>query len=74
MLAYPRQEFVSITSERYTSQRGWGLGFSIMSPMPIPTQRYDYVWHTPDLKPLTAAVGAYGGSDHLPVFVTFQSP
>lgn len=55
-------------------ERGWGLGFTLMAPMPILTERYDYVWHTPELTAIDAFVGPYGGSDHIPVVATFALP
>ena len=36
-------------------------------PLP-PFARFDYIWHTPDLEPLTAWIERGAGSDHLPVF------
>jgi endonuclease/exonuclease/phosphatase family metal-dependent hydrolase len=36
-------------------------------PLP-PFARFDYIWHTPDLEPLTAWVERGAGSDHLPLF------
>lgn len=56
---------------------GWGFGhtfprfgaFPKALPAPWPLLRLDYVWYTPDLRPLAADVGPSGRSDHHPVIV-----
>lgn len=56
---------------------GQGLGLTFPSPMSFPTNlpspwpvvRIDYVWHSPELRPIWARVDRGGGSDHRPVVV-----
>ncbi len=49
-------------------EAGWGFGLtSHFGPLPFPTQRLDYVWHSAGLTALAISVGAAGGSDHFPV-------
>ena len=58
---------------------GYGFGhtfprfgaFPRALPAPWPVLRLDYVWHSAELRPLTAQVGPSGGSDHHPVIVRF---
>ena len=40
-------------------------------PAPWPVLRLDYVWYSPELRPVAARLGHAGGSDHLPVVVRF---
>ncbi|HSM80067.1 MAG TPA: endonuclease/exonuclease/phosphatase family protein [Nodosilinea sp.] len=54
-------------------QAGWGWGHTLrLGAIPWPVQRLDYVWHTADLRSLSARVGDSGGSDHYPVVVTLR--
>jgi vancomycin resistance protein VanJ len=56
---------------------GWGFGhtfprlgsFPRSLPAPWPVLRLDYVWHSSELRPLSAHVGPSGRSDHHPVIV-----
>ena len=56
---------------------GWGFGhtfprlgaFPRRLPAPWPVLRLDYVWHSPELRPVSAHVGPSGRSDHHPVVV-----
>ena len=56
---------------------GWGFGhtfprvgsFPQSLPAPWPVVRLDYVWHSPELRPVAAHVGPSGGSDHHAVVV-----
>jgi vancomycin resistance protein VanJ len=51
-------------------EAGWGFGHtSHLLPLPFPTQRLDYIWHSAGLTALAAEVGQPGGSDHFPVVV-----
>ena len=55
--------------------RGFGHTFPRLGavparlPAPWPVLRLDYVWHSPELRPLSARVGPSGGSDHHAVVV-----
>lgn len=47
---------------------GWGFGNTFLEPwLSLPAVRIDYIWHSDDLRALTAFVGADGRSDHLPI-------
>lgn len=48
-------------------ERGWGLGHTLKFFLPVPLQRYDYVWHNDALRVSNFHIGPDGGSDHLPV-------
>ncbi len=48
-------------------ERGWGLGHTLKFFLPVPLQRYDYVWHNDALRVSHFQIGPDGGSDHLPV-------
>lgn len=60
---------------------GWGFGhtfpragsFPKSLPAPWPVVRLDYVWHSPELRPIAAHVGPSGGSDHRAVVVRLES-
>ncbi|MCY4061686.1 MAG: endonuclease/exonuclease/phosphatase family protein [Chloroflexi bacterium] len=53
--------------------RTWPVAEAIGLPRVIhPLLRIDYVWHSADLRPTSAAVGEAIGSDHLPVTVDFE--
>jgi len=53
--------------------RTWPVAEKIGLPNVIqPFLRIDYVWHTDDLRAISAQVGAPIGSDHLPVTVEFE--
>ena len=51
--------------------RTWPVAEAIGLPRVIqPLLRIDYIWHSPALRPTSAAVGeAWIGSDHLPLTV-----
>jgi vancomycin resistance protein VanJ len=59
---------------------GWGFGhtfpragsFPKSLPAPWPVVRLDYVWHSPELRPIAAHVGPSGGSDHHAVVVRLE--
>ena len=56
-------------------EAGWGLGHTMRAPLVrVPALRLDYVWHTPELRPIEARVGAEAGSDHLPVVTHLAWP
>lgn len=53
--------------------RTWPVAEAIGLPRVIqPLLRIDYIWHSPALRPVAAAVGDPIGSDHLPVTVEFE--
>jgi len=72
--------YTSLTRHLRDAHResGWGMGFTF-TPFPrlgLPMWRIDYVFHSPDLVPLSTTVGDYGGSDHRPMIarLTFRAP
>ncbi len=53
--------------------RTWPLAEAIGLPRIIrPLLRIDYLWHSDSLRPISAAVGAPIGSDHLPLAAEFE--
>lgn len=48
-------------------ERGWGLGHTLKIFLPVPLQRYDYIWHSAALRGSQFRIGSDCGSDHLPV-------
>lgn len=53
-------------------EAGWGFGHTYPTTLrslgvSLPLLRIDYIFHSPELIALRAAVGADGGSDHLPL-------
>lgn len=56
------------------SERGWGLGHTLKIFLPVPLQRYDYVWHNDALRASQFCIGSDCGSDHLPVTATLYQP
>ncbi len=50
-------------------ETGWGLGLTATDARYLPTQRIDYVWHSAELTAVSAQVGEFAFSDHLPVVV-----
>ncbi|MDE2748583.1 MAG: endonuclease/exonuclease/phosphatase family protein [Chloroflexota bacterium] len=53
--------------------RTWPVAEAIGLPRVIqPLLRIDYIWHSPALRPTSAAVGVAIGSDHLPLTVEFE--
>lgn len=55
-------------------ESGWGMGFTFtrFPRLGLPAWRIDYVFHSPDLVPLSTTVGDYGGSDHRPVIARLK--
>ena len=54
---------------------GNGFGFTFPATDTIPPLiRIDYIWHSPDLKAVSAMRGMQRGSDHYPVIVDFEMP
>lgn len=57
--------------------RGFGhtfprwLSFPRALPTPWPMLRLDYVWHSPELRPLEVRIAPAGASDHYPVVARF---
>ncbi len=50
-------------------ERGRGLGFTRTNypEIGLPTWRIDYIFHSPEMRTLSAEVGQFAGSDHRPV-------
>lgn len=55
-------------------ERGWGLGHTLKIFLPVPLQRYDYIWHNDALRVSQFRIGADGGSDHLPITAILHQP
>lgn len=54
---------------------GNGFGFTFPATNTIPPLiRIDYIWHSRDLKAVSAMRGMQGGSDHYPLVVDFEMP
>jgi endonuclease/exonuclease/phosphatase family metal-dependent hydrolase len=49
-----------------------GTGDGLTWPAVDPFERIDWVWHTPDLRAVDAAVPATTASDHLPLLVSLE--
>lgn len=54
---------------------GFGFTFPAWEAFNLPSgvpgvMRLDYIWHTPDLATISAEIGGYVGSDHLPALAT----
>lgn len=53
--------------------RTWPVAAKInLPPVVQPLLRIDYIWHTDDMRTVSAKVGAPIGSDHLPVTAEFE--
>ena len=52
---------------------GTGSGDGLTWPAADPSERIDWIWHTPDLQPLQADVLATTASDHLPLLAEFEA-
>lgn len=50
-----------------------GQGSGLTWPARDPAERIDWVWHTPDLRAISAEVVSSMASDHLPVVVTLEA-
>ncbi|MBD2233851.1 endonuclease/exonuclease/phosphatase family protein [Phormidium tenue] len=65
-------ELRSVLTDSF-QQAGWGWGHTLrVGSVPWPLQRVDYVWHTADLRSVSARVGDRAGSDHYPVVTTLR--
>lgn len=49
-----------------------GVGGGLTWPASAPFERIDWIWHTPDLRAVEAAIPATTASDHLPLFVVLD--
>ena len=49
----------------------WGMTYPYLPPK-YPMIRIDYIWYSSQLRPLRMQVGAFIGSDHLPLIVDFS--
>jgi vancomycin resistance protein VanJ len=72
-------DYRRVASRLVDSYRAAAVGFGFTfpawevfgAPPGLPgAMRIDYIWHTPDLVTVSAELGAYVGSDHLPVLAT----
>jgi endonuclease/exonuclease/phosphatase family metal-dependent hydrolase len=50
-----------------------GTGDGLTWPAIDPFERIDWIWHTPDLRPLQAQVLSSTASDHLPLLAEFET-
>lgn len=50
-----------------------GTGEGLTWPAVDPFERIDWIWHTPDLRPLKAQVLSSTASDHLPLLAEFEA-
>jgi len=65
-------DLVAARFEDSFREAGWGFGHTYPTRLrglgiALPLLRIDYIFHSPELVALRAAVGADGGSDHLPL-------
>ena len=51
-----------------------GQGEGLSWPADDPFQRIDWIWHSPDLRPLSAETLNSQASDHRPVVAVFSVP
>ena len=56
------------------AEREWGFGHTLKILLPVPLQRYDYIWHNDALRVSGFRIGADSGSDHLPVIAILHEP
>jgi vancomycin resistance protein VanJ len=64
---------VSRFAEDSFEEVGWGLGRTAVFNLGVPTQRIDYIWHSPEFKAIESFTGRdRGSSDHLPVIAKLQ--
>jgi vancomycin resistance protein VanJ len=52
-------------------EAGWGFG-NTYPASPLPLLRYDYIWHSDELRAEAAEVRPAAGSDHLPVLARLR--